>query len=141
MVDVRWVRQDGHSADMKAGIRCVFEFGAHGEVQPVFESGGYWRFQPQEKNFFSLATFYNVYQDIRSVEPGPNVLPFTFGNGVKGRTYGAELSAAYRLVSWWRLRGGYTYLRKKLSLKPASHDGNAGSQKATIPITSILFNP
>jgi len=103
----------------------------------AYEAG--WRFQPQEKISFSLATFYNVYQDIRSVEPGPNILPLTFGNGVKGKTYGAELSAAYQLASWWRLRGGYTYLRKDLSLQPGSHDSNGGSAESDDPHNQYLI--
>jgi len=71
------------------------------------------------------------------LEPGPNVLPLRFGNGVKGRTYGAELSAAYRLVSWWRFAAGYHLFEEETFAQTRSHDGNAGSAESDDPHTSI----
>src|SRR5690606_38171868 len=78
-----------------------------------------WRIQPQEQLLLSLATFYNVYDNIRSAEPGPPPynIPITYGNGVKGTTYGIELATTYQVNEWWRLRGGYTFLKKDLSVK------------------------
>ena len=100
-----------------------------------------WRLQPWENLSFSLATFYNVYDNIRSVEPGPPPfnLPITFGNGVKGKTYGVELSATYQLTSWWNLRGGYTFLKKDLSVKSGSKDMNKGSAESNDPQHQFLI--
>jgi len=100
-----------------------------------------WRIQPQEGLSVSLATFYNVYDNIRSVEPGPAPLgiPITFGNGVKGHTHGAELSATYQLNGWWRLRGGYTYLEKNLKVKENSADANQGSAESNDPSHQVLL--
>jgi iron complex outermembrane receptor protein len=98
-----------------------------------------WRFQPVEELSLSLATYYNRYDDLRTVEPGPNTFPFTFGNGVKGVTEGAELSAAYQPFSWWRLRGGYTWLRKDLSLHSGSKDGNGARAESDDPHNQALL--
>ncbi len=100
-----------------------------------------WRIQPQESLSVSLATFYNVYDNIRSVEPGPPPvnLPYTIGNGVKGDTYGAELSATYQLNGWWRLRGGYTFLKKNLKVKENSEDANQGSAESNDPSHQVLI--
>jgi len=100
-----------------------------------------WRLQPWENLSISLATFYNVYDNIRSVEPGPPPfnLPVTLGNGVKGKTYGVELSATYQPTSWWNLRGGYTFLKKDLSVKPGSKDMNKGSAESNDPQHQFLI--
>ena len=99
-----------------------------------------WRTQPQKDLSLSLATFYNVYDNLRSVEPGPppSGIPLTLGNGVKGSTYGTELSATYQLNGWWRLRGGYTYLKKKLVVKENSSDFNKGSAESNDPSYQML---
>jgi iron complex outermembrane recepter protein len=73
-----------------------------------------WRLQPVKNLSVSLATFYNVYDNIRSAEPGPppSNIPIKFANGVRGKTYGVELSATQQLTSWWSLRWGYTFIKK-----------------------------
>ncbi|MGH7498626.1 MAG: TonB-dependent receptor plug domain-containing protein [Gemmatimonadales bacterium] len=94
-----------------------------------------WRVQPHERVSLALSTFYNDYDNVRTAEPGPPPLgiPITFGNGVRGHTYGVELAAAYQVSSRWRLRGGYTFLRKDLSLKPGSNDLNRASAESDDP--------
>lgn len=91
-----------------------------------------WRVQPLKTISVSLATFYNVYDDIRSAEPGdgPTRLPFTIANGVAGNSYGVELSVISRPADWWNLKGGYTFFKKDLSLKPGSKDANAASAES-----------
>jgi len=100
-----------------------------------------WRMQPLKNISISLSTFYNVFDDIRSVEPGPPPygIPATFSNGVKGKTYGIELSANYQLTSWWNLRGGYTFLNKELKVKSDSKDLNAGSAESNDPRHQFLI--
>jgi iron complex outermembrane receptor protein len=129
------------------------EFFLYGAPQvPVIAGGNFqseevlayelgWRIQPQESLSVSLATFYNVYDNIRSVEPGPPPinLPYTIGNGVKGDTYGAELSATYQLNGWWRLRGGYTFLKKNLKVKEDSKDVNQASAESNDPSHQVLI--
>src|SRR5690606_25384058 len=100
-----------------------------------------WRLQPKDNISISLATFYNVYDNIRSSEPGPppNFIPLTFGNGVQGKSYGIELSATQQLNSWWRLRGGYTFLKKELEVKPTSQDLNGGTAESNDPRNQFLI--
>ena len=82
----------------------------------AYEAG--YRMQPNNKSTFSLATFYNVYNDIYSLEPVPGTLTYQIQNGTKGTSWGAELSGTYQVLNNWRLRGGYTYFDKKLEAKP-----------------------
>jgi iron complex outermembrane recepter protein len=100
-----------------------------------------WRFQARENLSLSLATFYNEYDDLRSAEPGPPPigLPITFANGVRGNTYGAELSSTFRVSNHWLVRGGYTYLRKDLSLAPGSNDLNEASAESNDPEHQFLI--
>lgn len=100
-----------------------------------------WRYNATEKFNMSVATFYNVYDNIRSAEPGPAPagIPITFANGVKGNTYGAEVSSAYNVSGWWRLRGGYTFLKKELAIKPTSADLNGGTAESDDPEQQFLI--
>jgi iron complex outermembrane receptor protein len=109
------------------------------ETMLAYELG--WRLRPSKNLSLSLATFYNVYDDIRSAEPGPPPygIPITYGNGVKGATYGVELSGNYQVTDWWNLRGGYTFLRKNLSVKSTSHDLNQGTAESDDPEHQILI--
>jgi iron complex outermembrane receptor protein len=82
----------------------------------AFELG--YRMQPNAKSTLAIATFYNVYDDIYSLEPFPGTLTYQAQNGTKGKSWGAELSGTYQVSDKWRVRGGYTYFDKKLQAKP-----------------------
>jgi iron complex outermembrane receptor protein len=82
----------------------------------------------------TLSGFYNVHDDVLSTEiftpvpdPTPDpvrlIVPVTFGNGLAGHSYGAEVTADVRPASWWRVTGNYSYLRIQLSKQPGSLDG------------------
>jgi len=76
----------------------------------------------------SVSTFYNVYDDLRSIEPGPSgALPFTFTNKMKGYTYGVETWGSYRVFDWWRMSAGYNYLKEKLGFDTDSRDSNTAA--------------
>src|SRR2546427_9919243 len=72
-----------------------------------------YRLQAQDRLRVSLATFYNRYDNLRSVEmvnpPAPS--PIILANGLKGKSYGAELAADYRLSNAGRLRRAHTEIR------------------------------
>ena len=84
----------------------------------AFEAG--YRTQPVDGLSLSLATFYNKYDDLYSVEALPGTLTYQIQNGVKGTTYGFELAGNFVATSYWQLRGGYTYFHKKLENKPGN---------------------
>jgi iron complex outermembrane receptor protein len=109
------------------------------EKMTAYELG--WRLQPLKNLSLSLATFYNVYDDLRSAEPGPPPfgIPITFRNGVKGHAYGFELSATHQLTNWWKLRGGYSFFKKALSLKPGSKDLNGATAESDDPENQFLI--
>lgn len=74
-----------------------------------------YRSRPAENIFISLATFYNNYTDLRSIDSTIYPTRRTLGNNLSAKTWGLEASGSYIINQWWRLRGGLTYLSKKFS--------------------------
>lgn len=96
---------------------------------PDFKSEGLlayelgYRTQATSKLSVDLASFYNVYDNLRVVVPGAPTpgtapgtfdLPLSFQNRMKGETYGVELAATWQLAEWWRFYGAYTFLKMNL---------------------------
>lgn len=77
----------------------------------AFELG--YRVQVDAQLALSLATFYNDYSDLRSLEPlnPPQAFPVVASSGLEGQSSGAELTADWRMTPAWRLRAGWTELR------------------------------
>ena len=84
------------------------------------------RFRASNRLSFDIASFYNVYDHLRSAEPGspsvedsppsPHLLfPLIVSNQLKGKTYGVEVAADWHLLEWWRIQTSYTYLQIKLN--------------------------
>lgn len=87
----------------------------------------------------SISTFYNDYDELRSVQPiagapGQSIIL----NGLRAKTYGVELSLAWQATDWWRLRGGYTYFRKDIDLG-RSGDINRGRSEGNDPHHQFLI--
>ena len=91
------------------------------------------RAQPNEKFSLDVSTFFNYYDNLQSLEPGPEVLqitpvparllmPITFGNLTYGTTEGGELSANFKLTDRWTLSPGYAFLEMHLHVQPESLD-------------------
>lgn len=91
-----------------------------------------YRVQPSSQLSLAAATFYHDYDGIRSTESaGPDAtLPLAFGNGQRGESYGAELTADYQATDWWRLHAGITELRVSIEPKPGSADTSFGALEA-----------
>jgi iron complex outermembrane receptor protein len=79
-----------------------------------------YRIQPSSTLSFSVAGFYNRYNDLYSVEALPGTLTYQIQNGAEGTSHGIEFSGNYFLLRSWRFRGGYTYFHKKLKNKPGN---------------------
>ncbi|RMD84582.1 MAG: TonB-dependent receptor [Candidatus Dadabacteria bacterium] len=113
-------------------------FGNHdydSEKLVAYELG--FRSQPLENFSLDVATFFNDYDDLRTVSPrlGPDgkpaafletdplpphlVLPWDAGNAMTAHTWGVEVVADWWPLDGWRLRGGYTYFEMSVDL-PAS---------------------
>jgi iron complex outermembrane receptor protein len=70
-----------------------------------------YRLQPHENLSLDLATYYNVYEDIRSLDPDllrPWIL--YFGNSSEGITYGFELQATWQATRNLKVSAAYTFL-------------------------------
>jgi iron complex outermembrane recepter protein len=78
------------------------------EALMAYELG--FREQMTDRFSWDLATFYNVYHDLRSIDPTADPLLFQIGNGCDADTYGAELALNYTVSETWKLSGQYTYL-------------------------------
>lgn len=108
------------------------------------------------KLYVDIATFYNDYNYLESVEPGtpfsetspppPHlVVPFLIGNGLKGTTHGFEVAPDWKPTTWWQLKGSYSYLHMNLERRPGSLDPNTvASKEGSSPhhqvVIQSLFN-
>ncbi len=76
-----------------------------------------YRVRPGTGAAISVATFYNVYDDIYSLEAEPGSTDIFIRNGTAARSWGAEISGSYQVTNSWRIRAGYNYFDKKLRQK------------------------
>jgi iron complex outermembrane recepter protein len=86
----------------------AYELGVRGQINPRFS--------------YSLSGYYNVYEDLRSIEiAGDNsILPLHWGNGMEGRTYGIELWGNYQPTPIWRISFGLGQEHEDLRFEPGS---------------------
>jgi iron complex outermembrane receptor protein len=93
-----------------------------------YEAG--YRLLLRKSLYFDIATFYNHYGDLLSLDitgapfvqasPGPVViLPAQLGNGLVGTTKGIEFAPEWRPLPFWRLRASYSYVQMDIN-KPAN---------------------
>ncbi|HXI82641.1 MAG TPA: TonB-dependent receptor [Verrucomicrobiae bacterium] len=94
----------------------------------AFELG--YKTEPITNLTASVATFYNIYDDLRSLESGP---PFVIANGLEGESYGVELEVTRQILSGWRLNAGYTFFDLQLHTKPGSTDTTQEGQEGDSP--------
>jgi len=74
-----------------------------------------YRVRPSDLVSLSFATFYNRYNDLRSldlnIDPQP---PIVIANSQRAESWGIELFANFQATEWWHLRGGYTFFKKEV---------------------------
>lgn len=116
------------------------------EVLLAFEAG--YRLHPAEPISIDLATFYNRYDRLRSLEPGAtfsestpapahNVTPYFIENMVRAQTYGIELAASVQIASWWLVQANYTYLRMQVAPIAGSLDTSSAAQARQDPQNQV----
>ena len=100
-----------------------------------------YRTQLHDRVSLSASSFYNDYDDLRSVEQAnpPRPFPMIIANGLKGRSYGLELTADYNVTDWWRLHGGFTEMRINIHRQPGSTDGTNGSGESHDPNRHLVL--
>jgi iron complex outermembrane receptor protein len=80
------------------------------------------RAQPASAFSFSIAGFYDIYGDLRTVDPASAdvLLPYRWGNSLRGDTDGIDAWAAWQVTGWWRLSPGVTWVHEQFEFKPGS---------------------
>lgn len=92
-----------------------------------------YRVKPTDWVMIDLAAFYNIYNNLRTTEPGvpfpgsgpvpPHiVVPLRVDNKMSGHTVGVEIATTWSPVSFWRLQANYTFLDIHLDPDPTSRD-------------------
>ena len=109
------------------------------ESVDAFEIG--YRTQPLQTLSVSVSTFFNHYDDLRSIEVDPEsgFLPLRWGNGMHGQTYGAEAWGNWQVANWWRLSPGVRVLRKDLAFDDTSSRIGGYVQSGNDPKTHALL--
>ncbi len=99
-----------------------------------------YRVRPVERVLVSLATFYNVYDRLRSINTNPTPpTNFIFANDQEANYWGAELSVNAIANDWWRLRAGYTYMDKKFRSTNPNVLITSASIEALDPNNQVMF--
>jgi iron complex outermembrane receptor protein len=90
------------------------------EELKAYEIG--YRSQPSDAVSATVAAFYNVYDDLRTVEPASatGFLPLYWGNFMRGDTYGIDAWGSWQIADWWRISPGMTWVRERLAFKPGA---------------------
>jgi iron complex outermembrane receptor protein len=88
------------------------------EKLTAYETGV--RFDPGDRMSLSVSGFYNVYDDLRSIEPTGSPFPLLWGNGMRGDTYGVEAWGALQALAWWRLSAGLDVMHESLGFQPGA---------------------
>jgi iron complex outermembrane receptor protein len=103
--------------------------GGESEKLMAYEIG--YRTLPLPKLSFDVAAFYHDYDELRSLELGPNpptppvpVATYYVQNKLKGTSWGLELASDWQLLDWWRWRGTYTYFQLDLDFVGGGTDLN-----------------
>ena len=80
------------------------------------------RAQPSSEVSLSAAIFYDVYDDLRTIELGsqPPYLPLYWGNLMRGDIAGLDAWGNFQVQDWWRLSPGFTWVRQRLFFKPGA---------------------
>ena len=89
------------------------------EELTAYELG--YRFLPKPNLTLDLATYYNVYDRMRTIETVRTIGGIDYvssRNNGYGETYGAEISATWRPLDQWRLTASYTALMVQMHQRP-----------------------
>ncbi len=108
-----------------------------------------YRVQPLEEISFDLAGFVNLYDELRTFEPGapfpeaapvPHVvLPLESSNRMTGRSYGVELAVTTRPFPWWKMQMAYSFLYINLVPDSNSRDPQAESIEHENPANQVYL--
>jgi iron complex outermembrane receptor protein len=103
------------------------------EAVKAYELGSRW--QPVDAISLTVAGFYNVYEDLRTVDPASatTFFPLYWGNDLRGNTYGIDAWGNWQINDWWRVSPGVTWVRERLSFKAGASELLGVGQAADDP--------
>jgi iron complex outermembrane receptor protein len=119
----------------------------HFQSEELLASEIGYRIQPHANFSFDVTAFYNIYDDLRSIEMGPSPTqpptappppPDFFvvenaGNKLYGETYGIEAAANCQIAKWWRVQPSYSLLQMELHTRSSSTDSNSENDEGRNP--------
>jgi len=89
------------------------------ETVDAYEVGA--RLSPTGRLSLSASAYYNVYDDLRSIEITPvTFIPIFWGNRIKGHTSGLEAWGSYQATPQWRLSAAVNLLSESFQFKPGA---------------------
>lgn len=98
----------------------------------AYEAG--YRTEWRDRVSFDVATYSNVYGDLRSQEfPAAAGQPIVLMNMLNARTSGVELAATTSMLRAWRVHASYAYLHERFTLDPGSRDPTNGISEYNDP--------
>ena len=106
------------------------------------------RLHPVQRLLLDVASFYNVYDELGTIEPGQGEIrdapppthvlrPLDFANLGSGRTWGVELAARWEVTDRIRFVGGYTWLEVEFDREPGSLDASGDIAEGNDPSQQI----
>lgn len=90
------------------------------ETLTAYEVGA--RVELSQRASFSVTGFYDVYDKLRSIDPGTSASGsvYVFGNLMSGTVFGVEAWGNYQVTPWWRLTAGITAMHESFQFLPGS---------------------
>ena len=129
-IDRNWVipNVSSGSPDYKSEELLAYELG--------------YRIHPSSSISVSLAAYYNMYDNIRSVETiiTPPPARLVFGNGFEATTFGGDIKIDSKIFNWWLIRVGYSHIQIDFDKKPGSTDNSNGTIEAADSRHNFLLN-
>ncbi len=108
------------------------------ETVIAYEAG--YRMQTGKSVSGSISTYYNVYDKIRSTSASLGIFPLYYDNNLEGETYGAEVTLAWQVLDWWRLRAGYNLFQHDIRIKEGKSDFNNALNENADPQNRITIH-
>ncbi len=107
------------------------------------------RWYPNTKVSIDIATFYNQYENLRTIEqnadaaflemsPVPHVVvPYFIDNKMEGETFGIETAASWHPLTHWKLTAAYTWMQVLLRIDDDSLDRGAEKEAGYTPMNQF----
>jgi iron complex outermembrane receptor protein len=95
-----------------------------------------YRIEPVQWLALDVATFYNNYNRLRSIESGTTL---TEANNLNGQSYGVEIGSTVKPTDWWSVRAAYTYLQVQLQTDPGSTDTTSVATEGNDPQNQVYL--